>query len=112
MHLLDPEPLRAEREQGEEAARLVLLDRRVGGDRQVDAVRRGQEQAPRRRLAPAELEGREMGIVARVDRAIGGDLLAALKQKAVVAHGDDAGGLAILVRPERLAHRGVDPLGR
>jgi hypothetical protein len=63
------------------------------------------------RLAPAELQHRQIGRSARIDRAVRLDLLAAEQDQLVVANRHRLGAEPILVRPKRLAHEPVHVAG-
>jgi hypothetical protein len=106
--MLDREPGLAERKAGEKGAAGPLRQGGVEQDRQVDPVRGGEVADTERGMAPGQIERGLVRPGSGVDRSGAGDRLAAVEQKAGVAHGDDpALGPAPLGR-QRLRQSGVD----
>ena len=90
----------------------ILLDRGVDQQRPVEPVRRRGADLPLDPGLVEQLEHREVGGAARVERALGLDRLAAVEHQRVLAHRDDAGAEPVLVGPQRLDHGAVERRGR
>src|SRR3546814_11647546 len=76
----------------------------VDQQRTVEAVRLLQAIFAAQKFLPSEFQHRQVRSTARVEGAVGPDLLPALQDELVVPHRDDAGAEPILIRPKRLPH--------